>query len=237
MTDVLFGVLTSLYTVGGLIGSLGASRLADASGRRKAVVYAAVCNGGGSLLMTVAPHYAILVIGRLIIGVGCGLATVLVPMYLHEIAPPNIRGSIGVLNQLAIVIGILTGQALSLPFAKPNLWRAIFVVSAAGAAAQILLAPVMVESPQWAKEKASVDHPGSPTRVDGRHARLAGEDPETAGLLEDDMEEEPASGGQMSRSHLSVLEVLKEWRTDAAVAKGMRIVLITQLAQQISGIK
>lgn len=60
----------------------------------------------------VSSSYELLVIGRFIIGVACGLFTGLVPLYITEIAPVNIRGGLGTLNQLAVTFGILSSQVL-----------------------------------------------------------------------------------------------------------------------------
>jgi MFS family permease len=73
-----------------------------------------------------------------IIGFGCGLATVTVPLYLAEIAPPSIKKSLGIANQFFIVVGILIGQSLSFPFAKEMQWRWVLAVGCAIAAAQLL---------------------------------------------------------------------------------------------------
>lgn len=67
---------------------------------------------GGSLmgLSTVCQSFELIIIGRLIIGVFCGLCTGLTPMYVGEIAPTAVRGAFGTLHQLGVVIGILVAQ-------------------------------------------------------------------------------------------------------------------------------
>lgn len=74
----------------------------------------------------------------MIIGFGCGLATVLVPLYLSEIAPASMKKSLGIANQFFIVIGILTGQSLSLPFSAPMIWRWVFAVAIGISVLQLL---------------------------------------------------------------------------------------------------
>lgn len=67
--------------------------------------------GGGSMgLSAVARSYEMVVIGRFIIGVFCGLCTGLTPMYVGEISPTAVRGAFGTLHQLGVVIGILVAQ-------------------------------------------------------------------------------------------------------------------------------
>ena len=64
MTDAQFAALTSVFSVGGLVGSAGANVVMDSRGRRGAIRLSAVLTALGTLLMTVASGYALLVIGR-----------------------------------------------------------------------------------------------------------------------------------------------------------------------------
>ena len=56
--------------------------------------------------------YEILILGRYLIGIHCGLNTSLVPMYISEIAPLTLRGGLGTVNQLAVTVGLLISQVL-----------------------------------------------------------------------------------------------------------------------------
>ena len=81
-----------------------------------------------------------LVAGRFIAGIGCGIGTVAVPMYLGEIAPPNLRGTLGSCNQLGCVIGILISQIGGLVLKEdPTFWRYLLLFSAIPSVIQILL--------------------------------------------------------------------------------------------------
>ncbi|KAG9073999.1 hypothetical protein FS749_014485, partial [Ceratobasidium sp. UAMH 11750] len=90
MTDAQFGILTATFTIGGFAGSLGAGRFLN-NGRKHAVMW----HGGllivGSLLMSIANSIFVLVIGRLLIGLGCGIGICSVPIYLAEVSPPAIQ--------------------------------------------------------------------------------------------------------------------------------------------------
>lgn len=67
--------------------------------------------GGGLMgLSTLSGSFEMIIIGRLIIGVFCGLCTGLTPMYVGEISPTDVRGAFGTLHQLGVVIGILVAQ-------------------------------------------------------------------------------------------------------------------------------
>lgn len=69
---------------------------------------------GGCLMgfCKIAKSVEMLILGRLIIGLFCGLCTGFVPMYIGEISPTALRGAFGTLNQLGIVVGILVAQVL-----------------------------------------------------------------------------------------------------------------------------
>lgn len=60
----------------------------------------------------IAESVEMLILGRLVIGLFCGLCTGFVPMYIGEVSPTALRGAFGTLNQLGIVIGILVAQVL-----------------------------------------------------------------------------------------------------------------------------
>lgn len=59
-----------------------------------------------------AASWEMLIIGRLVVGLYSGLSTGFVPMYVGEIAPTSLRGALGTLHQLGIVVGILMAQVL-----------------------------------------------------------------------------------------------------------------------------
>lgn len=85
------------------------------------------------------------------VGFGAGLATVSVPLFLSEIAPPSIKKSLGIMNQLFIVIGMLLGQSLSIPLTRYGQWRWVFAVSAGLAVLQIL-GSLAISAPEVKRE-------------------------------------------------------------------------------------
>lgn len=105
----------------------------------------------GSIFVGLANHLSIMIIGRILIGLGCGLATVTVPLFLAEIAPPSIKKSLGIMNQLFIVFGMLTGQSLSFPFSHGHRWRYVFLVAVVIGVVQ-LLGSFLVQDGEKVKE-------------------------------------------------------------------------------------
>lgn len=81
--------------------------------RRKSMLLAnvlALLGGGLMALSALSQSFEMVIVGRLIIGVFCGLCTGLTPMYVGEISPTAVRGAFGTLHQLGVVIGILVAQ-------------------------------------------------------------------------------------------------------------------------------
>ena len=103
----------------------------------------------GGLLMTCAMNIYQLILSRFIIGFASGLSSVVVPVYLGEIAPPTLRGTLGTCTQFALVTGILISDAFAFPFATITHWRYLFAITPLLCVIQFLLSPYLVESPRW----------------------------------------------------------------------------------------
>ena len=100
----------------------------------------------GDLLLTACQNMAQLVATRFVIGLASGVQMVVVPVYLGEIAPPTLRGTLGACTQFAIVIGVLSSNLMAFPLATPRL---LFSVTPALSLLQQLLSPYLVESPRF----------------------------------------------------------------------------------------
>ncbi|KAM6979660.1 solute carrier family 2, facilitated glucose transporter member 9 [Aplochiton taeniatus] len=98
-----------------------------------------------------AGSFEMLIIGRLIIGVDSGIALSVVPMYLGEISPRHIRGSIGQFNAILICLGVFTGQVLGLPelLGQESRWNFLFAFLALPALLQLCVLPFLPESPRY----------------------------------------------------------------------------------------
>lgn len=155
--DNIWGFCVSIFCLGALAGcSLGAS-LSDQLGRKRmllgsSIVYAL---GGvleaGSYMLGPLGGVAIMLVGRVVTGVACGASTVVVPMYLGEISPPHLRGTLGTCFQLCCVVAMLVAQVLGLPalMGTEALWPAYLLLVLVPAGAQLLLRERLLESPRW----------------------------------------------------------------------------------------
>ncbi|KAH7378846.1 general substrate transporter [Pyrenochaeta sp. MPI-SDFR-AT-0127] len=101
------GLMTAMLELGALIGALFAGWLADKLSRKYSIVVAVIVFTVGSILQTAAVEYAMLTVGRLVGGMGIGALATIAPLYISEIAPPEIRGALLVLQEFSIVLGIV----------------------------------------------------------------------------------------------------------------------------------
>lgn len=142
-------LVTSLLLVGAAIGALVAGRVADRIGRRATIAATAVIFIVGVLLAALSPAFFALLIARVLIGIGVGSASMVVPLYIGEVAPPRLRGALVSFNQLAITLGIVVSYLVDYGLASTANWRLMFGLAVIPAL--ILLVGILLEkeSPHW----------------------------------------------------------------------------------------
>ncbi|CCG80554.1 putative MFS monosaccharide transporter [Taphrina deformans PYCC 5710] len=101
------GLMTAMIELGAFFGALNQGWVADKYSRRYSIMIAVVWFVVGSILQTAAVNYAMLIVGRLIGGVAIGMLSMVAPLYMSEISPPEIRGTLLVLEEWSIVFGIV----------------------------------------------------------------------------------------------------------------------------------
>ena len=147
----------AVFAVGGPFGALTAGSVVDSRGRRNGMAIVTYLFLFGGLLQTFARNMYYIIAARFIIGVASGFSSVLVPIYLGELAPPTLRGTLGTLTQFCMVIGIFASDLLAFPFATEGSWRILFSMTALGAIVQLFCLPFLIESPRWllSRDRAS----------------------------------------------------------------------------------
>jgi SP family sugar:H+ symporter-like MFS transporter len=158
---VSLGFAVASALLGAAAGALTAGKFADRFGRLFTMKVAAVLFFISALVAGLAPNLVVLVIGRIVGGVGVGVASVIAPAYIAEVAPARIRGRLGSLQQLAIVTGIFVSLLIDFLFARAaggsrgefwfglEAWRWMFLAMAIPAVVYGLLTLTIPESPRY----------------------------------------------------------------------------------------
>jgi sugar porter (SP) family MFS transporter len=142
-------VMVAAGLAGAAAGALLGGRLADLFGRRTLLIITALIFAAGAVLCAAAPSAAILFAGRIIVGLGIGLSSGTVPVYISEVSPPDARGWTVSLFQLSITVGILLAYLVDYAFADSQGWRWMFGLAVIPAAIFALGMYFLPESPRW----------------------------------------------------------------------------------------
>lgn len=261
LSESQFGLITSLFTLGGLVSSFLISPISKSLGwgRKKCIMWSAIAGIAGSAVLGLSNGLWGLGAGRFLQGTGSGIGVVMVPIFLNEVSPVALKGSIGVLNQFSIVMGIFVAQAIGASWLGSDgiYWRAVPLTSGLLSVLQLVGSyTVGLESPGWLEgegRKGSAaaasdaadevrallwspkelqgfkESRTSPSRQNGRT------DEERQGLLSEDPSadgETTATSGSSDRSQVGLTTLF----SDPEIRPGAILVILTQLGQQLSGI-
>ena len=149
LTTIGKETIVSMVLVGGVIGALLNGVLADSLGRKKMVVLAAILYLFGSIGSALSPDANTLGVFRFILGLAIGGASASAPLYIAEVSPARIRGSLVTLFQLAITIGILGAYFVDLAFTASGNWRYMLGSSFIPAVVLIIGMFGLPNSPRW----------------------------------------------------------------------------------------
>eukprot|EP01138_Halocafeteria_seosinensis_P003573 gb/GECG01003652.1/.p1 GENE.gb/GECG01003652.1/~~gb/GECG01003652.1/.p1 ORF type:complete len:630 (+),score=59.54 gb/GECG01003652.1/:1-1890(+) len=143
-------LIVSLVMAGATVGALCGGPITDQFGRKRAVLGCGVLFVIGSIVMAIANDYAVLLVGRLIVGLAIGGSGMAVSVYITEIAHPKLRGSLVAINEVMICLGCLLAIGLdSLLTRFDHGWRYMLGASAVPAFLQIVGLVFLPESPRW----------------------------------------------------------------------------------------
>lgn len=256
MPDSQYALVVSVLTAGGLIGALGSPYFNDRYGRRLTLFGTNGLLGIGSLITTLASTPTTMMVGRFLSGLGCGVVTVIVPAYISECVPKSHRGFFGALTQLAIVIGIMAAQVISLVWSTLTRWRFILAIGVVVAIFESCLLPFCVDSPRYLASlaggfnRAKISllrlRGGSIDKVEDEINEWRRDWANTANEQLAATEEEEEALGVRGRTPLvaataatpNATKHVNIWKfvTSSSYRRPLFIVLLLQLAQQLSGI-
>jgi len=156
MTPTEWGVIGSMYTLGGLLGALTAGPVASRYGRLRTMQLTTIFFTIGPVFEALSPSIGVMAFGRLLSGVGAGAAVVIVPLYISEISPPAQRGFFGAFTQIMCNVGILFTQLLGYFLSHDSYWRIILAVGGMVGIAQAVGLLFSVESPKYLANQGNV---------------------------------------------------------------------------------
>ncbi|MCP4180649.1 MAG: sugar porter family MFS transporter [bacterium] len=149
LTTTQQGFIVGAVLAGGAFALLIAGFLSDLIGRKKMIIVGAVLFVIGAFMIGYSEGYLSVLTGRLVMGTGVGITSVLIPLYLAEVAPAHIRGKAIVAYQLCLTIGILTAYIVDLGYVKSGDWRSMFLLLNYPGIVFLICCFVLPESPVW----------------------------------------------------------------------------------------
>lgn len=149
LTTVQQELVVGAGTFGAIFGGFFAGLLSDRFGRKMLVIVSSIIFLAGALLLGLANSYGLLLFGRIVVGLGVGVASMIVPVYVSELSPKQIRGRLTSLNTLVITFGQVMAYVMNIAFAKvPEGWRYMFGIAGIPALLQFIIMPFLPESPR-----------------------------------------------------------------------------------------
>lgn len=156
MSPTEWGVVGSMYTLGGLLGALSAGPSAGKYGRRMTMQLTTIFFVVGPVFEALSPNIGVMALGRLLSGVGAGASVVVVPIYISEIAPPAEKGFFGSFTQIMCNVGILVTQLLGYFLSHDQYWRIILAAGGVIGLLQSLGLLLSVESPKYLADRGDL---------------------------------------------------------------------------------
>jgi SP family galactose:H+ symporter-like MFS transporter len=149
LSSTMQELVVSAVLIGAVLGAVAGGILADRFGRRRMIILAGVIFTLSAIGTSLAGNIATLITGRIVVGIGIGIASFTSPMYMSEISPAKIRGSLVSINQLAVTIGIVVAYLIDYAFSGIQGWRYMFGIAAVPSTALVIAMWRMPPSPRW----------------------------------------------------------------------------------------
>ncbi|KAF6136719.1 hypothetical protein GIB67_018722 [Kingdonia uniflora] len=147
-------LLCSMVVVGAIVGAAISGWMNDSWRRRISILIVDVLFVIGAIVLGIAPSPNFIILGRVFVGLGVGMASMTVPLYISEASPTKIRGALVTLKGLLITGGQFIAYFVNLAFAHINgTWRWMLEVAAVPVITQFILMMFLPESPRWLYRK------------------------------------------------------------------------------------
>ncbi|KAJ1525491.1 hypothetical protein ONE63_010300 [Megalurothrips usitatus] len=208
----------------------------DNAGRRRTILVAAVVFGAGSLGMALAPTKELLLVGRLVVGMGVGLASVSTPVYLAETSAPAVRGQVVTTFQVGVTFGQLAASIVcGLLSATAGGWR--WMLGLAGVPSAVLLvgALLLPESPRWLVAQGRLEEAVCVLRVLRGAARAGDDDDQVEANVQRELQDMKESDMEHNKADPGGSTVVRVLRTRSARCP-LLIASMLASVQQLAGV-
>ncbi|MDU5781395.1 MAG: sugar porter family MFS transporter [Pantoea sp.] len=149
INDFMQGIIVSMSLLGAMIGALLAGPLADKYGRKINLFISGICFAAGAVVSGYSNSIELLTLARILQGIGVGASSVLVPVYIAELAPAKIRGLLVTSFQLMITVGIVIAYGVNTAAESQGSWRFPIGIASVFGIALAIGVLFVTESPRW----------------------------------------------------------------------------------------
>ncbi|XP_030471185.2 inositol transporter 4 [Syzygium oleosum] len=222
--------IVSMAVAGAIIGAAVGGWINDRFGRKISILLADALFFIGAIIMATSVAPWMLIIGRILVGLGVGMASMTAPLYISEASPARIRGALVSTNGLLITGGQFLSYLINLAFVHaPGTWRWMLGVAGLPALVQFILMLNLPESPRWLYRKNKIDEARSIL------AKIypANEVEDELRALQESVEAEKADESIIGESMIA--KVKGAW-SNPIVRRGLYAGITVQVAQQFVGI-
>ncbi|CAA0836526.1 Inositol transporter 4 [Striga hermonthica] len=222
--------IVSMAVAGAIFGAGFGGWINDKYGRKVSLLLADILFFLGSLVMAAAVGPWMIILGRVLVGVGVGMASMTAPLYISESSPARIRGALVSTNGLLITGGQFMAYLINLAFTKtPGTWRWMLGVAGVPALVQFFLMLSLPESPRWLYGKDKVKE----ARAILEKIYPAHEVEDEMRALQSSIEADRAAEGPTGEGLISKAKHI--WANDV-VRRALYAGVTVQVAQQFVGI-
>uniref|UniRef100_A0A8C3HAE6 Solute carrier family 2, facilitated glucose transporter member 1 n=3 Tax=Emydidae TaxID=8476 RepID=A0A8C3HAE6_CHRPI len=224
----LWSLSVAIFSVGGMVGSFSVGLFVNRFGRRNSMLMSNSLAFLAAILMgfsKVAYSFEMLILGRFVVGLYSGLTTGFVPMYVGEVSPTALRGALGTVHQLGIVVGILIAQVFGMDLIMGNesLWPLLLGFTFVPSLLQCIILPFAPESPRFLLINRNEEN-----KAKSVLKKLRG----TTDVSSDLQEMKEESRQMMREKKVTILELFRS----PLYQQPILIAIVLQLSQQLSGI-